>query len=73
MGQQLRKIAKRKRLKLRGKRKKESVKLAKANPSNKALKAAKGDAKPKKKAPAVKKPAPAKKAAASSDETPTAE
>lgn len=73
MGQQLRKIAKRKRLKLRGKRKKESVKLAKANPSNKALKAAKGDAKPKKKAPAAKKTAAPKKPAAAAEATPAPE
>jgi hypothetical protein len=59
MGQQLRKIAKRKRLALKGKRKKENIKLAKANPPNKAVK---GDVKAKKKAAAPKKAA-AKKVA----------
>lgn len=57
MGQQLRKIAKRKRLQLRAKRKKEAIKVAKATP-----KGAKADKVKKKAAPAAKK-APAKKAA----------
>lgn len=60
MGQQLRKIAKRKRLALRSKRKKENAKTAKANPP---IRAVKGEVKAKKKAAPAKK-APAKKAAA---------
>ncbi len=59
MGQQLRKIAKRKRLQLRGKRKKEAIKLAKAAP-----KAGKPDKAKKKAAPAAKKPVAKKEAAA---------
>ncbi len=58
MGQQLRKIAKRKRLALRAKRKKENVKTAKANPPARAVKT---DVKAKKKA-APKKVAPKKAA-----------
>ena len=58
MGQQLRKIAKRKRLALRGKRKKENAKTAKANPPARAVKP---DVKGKKKA-APKKAAPKKAA-----------